>query len=288
MSASTHEEPEAEPQGNAMLSVRVAAAGAVASVFASLLTVPASACDFDRYQKKCDRELAAREQSESAPVAQRRSAKRARITQAQRARAARADRKTRSAPRFATRRGDGFKLSSADARIVSLPETAMSRRFRGFIDPRPVGDNAFESMRKPHLNAHDFHGAMIVPVQVALITTSDASASAPVATTAKQNRIVAAPAPAVAPAIASAASVAAPAAAPAATMTLASAESKPVVLPPLASKPAAAPPVAPPAVMQASVLEAPGGPSRFSIHTLVLALCGALGAASALRFIVGA
>jgi hypothetical protein len=287
MSASTHEEPEAEPQGNAMLSVRVAAAGAVASVFASFLTVPASACDFDRYQKKCDRELAAREQSESAPVAQRRSAKRARITQAQRARAARADRKTRSAPRFATRRGDGFKLSSSDARTVSLPETAMSRRFRGFIDPRPVGDNAFESMRKPHLNAHDFHGAMIVPVQVALITTSDAPA--PVATTAKQNRIaVAAPAPAVAPAIAQAASVAAPAATPAATMTLASAESKPVVLPPLASKPAAAPPVAPPAVMQASVLEAPGGPSRFSIHALVLALCGALGAASALRFIVGA
>jgi hypothetical protein len=277
-----------------MLSVRVAAAGAVASVFASFLTVPASACDFDRYQKKCDRELAAREQSDSAPVAQRRSAKRARITQAQRVRAARADRKTRSAPRFATRRGDGFKLSSADARTVSLPETAMSRRFRGFIDPRPVGDNAFESMRKPHLNAHDFHAAMIVPVQVALITNTDAPAR--VATTAKQDRVAAAPpaiaaAPAVAPAapaVAPAAPVAAPATATPATMTLASAESKPVVLAPLASKPAAAPPVAPPAVMQASVLEAPGGPNRFSIHTLVLALCGALGAASALRFIVGA
>ncbi len=268
-----------------MLSVRVAAAGAVASVFASFLTVPASACDFDRYQKKCDREIAAREQSDSAPAVQRRSAKRARITQAQRVRATRADRKPRSAPRFATRRGDGFKLSSADARTVSLPETAMSRRFRGFIDPRPVGDNAFESMRKPHLNAHDFHGAMIVPVQVALITNSDAPA--PVVTTAKQNRVAVA-APVAAPAVAPAVSVAAPAAAPAATMTLASAESKPVVLAPLASKPAAAPPVAPPAVMQASVLEAPGGPSRFSIHTLVLALCGALGAASALRFIVGA
>jgi hypothetical protein len=270
-----------------MLSVRVAAAGAVVSVCASLLTVPASACDFDRYQKKCDREIAAREQTDAAPVAQRRSAKRARITQTQRARAARAERRMRSAPRFATRRGDGFKLSSADARTVSLPETAMSRRFRGFIDPRPVGDNAFESMRKPHLNAHDFHAAMIVPVQVALITNN--GAHAPVAAAAKQDRVVAAvPAPVAPPAVAPATPAAAPATAPPATMTLASAESKPVALPALASKPAAAPPVAPPVVMQASVLEAPGGPSRFSIHTLVLALCGALGAASALRFIVGA
>src|SRR5262245_20935555 len=106
-------EPEAEPQGNAMLSVRVAAAGAVAFVSASLLTVPASACDFDRYQKKCDREIAAREQTDAAPVAQRRSAKRARITQAKSARSARAERRVRSAPRFATRGGDGMKLSSA-------------------------------------------------------------------------------------------------------------------------------------------------------------------------------
>jgi hypothetical protein len=275
-----------------MLSVRVAAAGAVVSVWASLLTVPASACDFDRYQKKCDREIAAREQADAAPVAQRRTAKRARITQAQRARAVRADRRTRSAPRFATRRDEGMTLSSAGTRAVSLPENAMTRRFRGFIDPRPVGDNAFESMRKPHLNAHDFHAAMILqPVQVAqaaLITSSEAPVA--VAVPPKQDRVVAAPA--AAPVVAPVAPAAAPApAAPAGgTMTLASAESKPVVLPPLASKPAVAPPVAPPAVMQASVIETggPAGPSRFSIHTLVLALCGALGAASALRFIVGA
>jgi len=268
-----------------MLSVRVAAAGAVASVFAFLLTVPASACDFDRYQKKCDREIAAREQADGAPVAQRRSAKRARITQAQRVRPARADRRVRSAPRFATRRDDGMKPSAASTRTAHLPESAMTRRFRGFIDPRPVGDNAFESMRKPHLNAHDFHAAMILqPVQVAqaaLITASDAPAAA--VTRPKQDRVVA-----TAPAAAKPAAPAAPAAP--ATMTLASAESKTVVLAPLASKPAAAPPVAPPAVMQASVIETggPAGPNPFSIHTLVLALCGALGAASALRFIVGA
>jgi hypothetical protein len=43
--------------------------------------------------------------------------------------------------------------------------------------------------------------------------------------------------------------------------------------------------------VQASLTAAPpadDAPSRFSIHSLVLALCGALGAASALRFIVGA
>src|SRR5207302_1363923 len=37
--------PEAEPQGNAMMSVRITAAGAVAVVCLSFLTVPVSACD---------------------------------------------------------------------------------------------------------------------------------------------------------------------------------------------------------------------------------------------------
>jgi hypothetical protein len=76
-------------------------------------------------------------------------------------------------------------------------------------------------------------------------------------------------------------------------LELASAESRPVVLPDL-------PPVRA-AVREAAALEAPviltASPpavpddqqkSRFSFHGLVLALCGALGAASALRFVVGA
>jgi hypothetical protein len=50
---------------------------------------------------------------------------------------------------------------------------------------------------------------------------------------------------------------------------------------------------APPAMPQAVVTEAPPAkpadePGRFPVHKLVLALCGALGAASALRFIVRA
>jgi hypothetical protein len=51
---------------------------------------------------------------------------------------------------------------------------------------------------------------------------------------------------------------------------------------------AAAPPG--PQVFVSEAPPLPGDPpvNRFSIHQLVLALCGALGAASALRFIVGA
>ena len=82
-------------------------------------------------------------------------------------------------------------------------------------------------------------------------------------------------------------------------MELASAESKPVTLPesppPAKSFAFAAANAAPaPAAAQAFVSETPPlapadpQPGRFSMHQLVLALCGALGAASALRFIVGA
>ena len=83
-------------------------------------------------------------------------------------------------------------------------------------------------------------------------------------------------------------------------MELASAESKPVKLPELpaatakpavlpSSNVASAPALAPPqAVVSETPPAAPTVPSRFPIHSLVLALCGALGAAGALRFIVGA
>jgi hypothetical protein len=70
-----------------------------------------------------------------------------------------------------------------------------------------------------------------------------------------------------------------------AMMELASAESRLVTLPPAPVKAAEAAAPAPAAVSAA----APSEPqSKFSFHGLVLALCGALGAASALRFIVGA
>jgi hypothetical protein len=268
-----------------MLSVRIAAAGAVVSICVSFLTVPASACDFDRFQKKCDRELAARSDADAS--AERKSVKRVRAGSRRAARHARNAKRARSAPRFAVNREGGIKLASAEARAVLLPESVLARRFRGFIDPKPLSQNSFEVLRKPHPVALDFDPALIVP---AVATAAPAAAEAAPAPAAPEP-------PAAAPAVP--ATVAAPAvpatvattpkqdkiAPKAATMELASAESKPVALASLASRPAAAPPVAP---AQASVTETPSPTSRFSINQLVLALCGALGAASALRFIVGA
>jgi hypothetical protein len=259
-----------------MSSVRIAAAGAVVSICVSFLTVPASACDFDRYQKKCDRELAARADADAS--AERKSVKRVRAGSRRAARQARVAKRVRSAPRFVLQRENGIKLASAEARAVLLPESVLARRFRGFIDPKPLSQNSFEVLRKPHPVALDFDPALIVPAVATAAPAAAEAAPAPaapeppaaapaapttVATTPKQDKI----------------------APKAAAMELASAESKPVALAPLASRPAAAPPVAP---VQASVSEAPNPASRFSLNQLVLALCGALGAASALRFIVGA
>jgi hypothetical protein len=138
----------------------------------------------------------------------------------------------------------------------------LARRFRGFIDPRPVAENSFEALRKPHLVALDFDAVAIASPTVTAETMPEPLPA--VATAPKQDKIAAKPA----------------------MMELASAESKPVTLAPL---PQPAP--AQPATVQASLTASPpadDAPSRFSIHSLVLALCGALGAASALRFIVGA
>ena len=227
------------------------------------VTAPAGACDFDRYQKKCDRELAARADSEVA--SERKSAKRVKVS-SRRAKQVRLVKRTR-APRFALKRDGGMTLASSSARMTTLlPESALARRFRGFIDPRPVADNSFEALRKPHLVAFDFDAAPIVaPTAPAAAMPAEASLPS-AAVTPKQDRITAKPAP----------------------IELASAESKPVTLAPRPAEPAGAAPQL--VVAEASLTAAPPAeaPSRFSIHSLILALCGALGAASALRFIVGA
>jgi len=158
-----------------------------------------------------------------------------------------------------------MRLASAEVRATTLaPETALARRFRGFINPQPIAQNAFEVLRKPHIVAVNLEPPMTAGPSE---TTAQAVPEAP---------------------------------APAPKMELASAESRPVTLPeppPVQTKPAmlATATVAPtPAVPRVYVSEAPPAApddapaSRFSIHQLVLALCGALGAASALRFIVGA
>ncbi|TMJ04246.1 MAG: hypothetical protein E6G97_06990 [Alphaproteobacteria bacterium] len=247
-----------------MTSVRITAAGAVAFACLSFLTAPVSACD-ERYIKKCEKEsaavAAASEETPAAPAAKRKSAGRVQAVFSQHAKHVRAVKRTH-APGFA-KRERGLTLASAESRMTT-PETPLARRFRGFINPQPLAQNAFEALRKPHLVPDNLEPPLAGP------------AGAP-ATAAEEP-------------------------APPAAMELASADSKPVTLPELpavtakpvalasaGAVPAAAPP---PAAPQAFATEAPptipAAPTGFPIHSLVLALCGALGAAGALRFIVGA
>jgi hypothetical protein len=255
-----------------MLSVRVTAAGAVFVVCLSCFTAPARACD-DRFIKKCEKASAAAASAGEAsePAARRGSAKRVKVVASRSARHSRFVKRTQ-APRFAARNARRLVLASAAERPVALrSESPLARRFRGFIDPQPLAQNSFEALRRPHLIALDFEAAAIVPpVDVAdaapAAGTPAPAAPVAVATTPKQDKL-----------------------AKPVQMELASAQSRPVTLADLAPvKPAKAETaVAAPVI----VTEAPAPepqPNRFSIHGLVLALCGALGAASALRFIVGA
>jgi hypothetical protein len=278
ISTSTHGVTEAEPQGNAM-SVRITAAGAVAIALLAIHTAPVSACD-ERYIKKCEKAsaaaAAAAEQSE--PAAKRKSTGRVQVVVSRRSKHMRFAKRLR-APGFSVKRERGMELASAEARATTLmPESALARRFRGFINPIPITQNSFEALRKPHIVAVNLEPPMSVPVEAAAPIAAEAPVVAPApVTTAKQDRIAPKPAP---------------------VMELASAESKPVTLaePAAPAEPAifaaanAAPaPMAPQAFVSETPPLAPEAPqSRFSIHQLVLALCGALGAASALRFIVGA
>jgi len=259
------------------MSVRITAAGAVAFALLAFHTAPVSACD-ERYIKKCEKAsaAAAAEPSAAAPAAKRKSAGRVQVVVSRRSKHMRFAKRLR-APGFAVKRERGMELASAEARATTLMgESALARRFRGFINPLPIAQNSFEALRKPHIVAVNLEPPMSAPVETAAPIAAEAPIAAPV-TTAKQDRIAPKPAP---------------------VMELASAESKPVTLaePAAPAKPAifaaanAAPaPVAPQAFVSETPPLAPDAPqSRFSIHQLVLALCGALGAASALRLIVGA
>jgi len=175
------------------------------------------------------------------------------------------------APAFATR---GHTLTSAESRMTTLqPESALARRFRGFIDPTPLAQNAFEAMRKPHVVALNLEASAALPAEPAVAAAPPSVEAQPPAAAAaapKQDR-----------------------AAPQPTMELASAESKPVILPdPAPAKPAVAAantvPVPQAFVSAASPQPDQPKPSGFPVHQLVIALCGALGVAGALRFVVGA
>ncbi len=272
------------------MSVRITAAGAVAVALLAYLTAPVSACD-ERYIKKCEKASAAAaaavETAADAPVAKRKSTRRVTVVLSRNTRSTRLAQRTR-APGFTIKRERSMTLASAESRMVTLPrESALARRFRGFIDPQPIAQNAFEALRKPHLVAENLEP----PVAASADAPAVAEAATPVPVVAPVP--AAAPAPAPAPAVITTAKQDRVAPKPAA-MELASAESKPVVLPEppaparasmFSASAAPAPVVAP----QAVASEAPAAPSSpFSVHHLVIALCGALGAAGALRFVVGA
>jgi hypothetical protein len=256
-----------------MFSVRITAAGAVFVCCVSLLTAPARACD-DRYFKRCEKAAADAVAAEEAASSVKRG-KRVKLVAARQSRHARL--RHRQAPRFAARITRRVALDDGGDRRRDTP---MARRFRGFIDPQPIAQNAFETWRKPHVVALDFDGAAILP----LIDVAEAAAAVPtdaprapteaprppvvtVTTTPKQDRLTAKPG----------------------VMELASAESRPVTLAPAPTK-AAAPETAAASAPLVEAAAAPAEPqkSKFTFHGLVLALCGALGAASALRFIVRA
>jgi hypothetical protein len=276
-----------------MVSVRVTAAGAVIVLSLVYFTAPVSACD-DRYAKKCEKaaavEAVAGEQAESAP-AKRRIARHVRLVAATSGKRTRLVTRTR-APGFTVTRERRMTLASDSARLTTLaPESALARRFRGFIDPQPIADNAFEALRKPHLVALNMEPAAAMSVgsiaapETAEAATKAADNTASIAAAVKQDRI---------------APVASADQAP--TMSRQVALTDALAAKPVAQAEAVASPVlavvpqgssAPQIVPQAVLTEAPPAkpadePGRFPVHKLVLALCGALGAASALRFIVRA
>jgi len=274
-----------------MLSVRIAAAGAVIVATLSLLTSPVRACD-DRFVKRCEKASAAAavaaENAAEAPVARKKSARQMRAAERRAARIAR-----RSAPRFSVRSSDkperGMVLASGDSRMVKLPaESALTRRFRGFVDPQPMASNFFEALRKPHPLPINFEPAETMRLDTADVSlvggmtpgaVGDATAAAVRA--ARQDK--ARPAPTEVPVVASN------------TGSLADAltvKQKPkvevaaAVMPQVSVPQVSAAQMAQPAMLTEAPQAAPA-PTGFPVHQLVIALCGALGAAGALRLIVG-
>jgi hypothetical protein len=252
-----------------MKSVRMLAAGAVVLFASAFLTAPVRACD-DRFIKKCEAEAEAAfvpEPQAAAPVARRknsrvRAAAAAEKPEVRRMRAPRFTVRTRPVPAPAA---PAPTLASDEERAVTL-ESPMSRRFRGFIDPQPMTVNSFEALRRPRLEAEHLAPAPALPA-------NDMTAAAP-----PPDEVSAA---AEAPPIVVTTKVA-PTAQPAAEAA------QPVAEPP--QRVAEAAPVAMPAPVPAETAQPPGNdrPSGFPLHQLVLTLCGALGVASALRFIVRA
>ena len=282
-----------------MSSVRVTAAGVVIVASLACFTAPVSACD-DRYAKKCENAAgaAAEGQAESAP-GKRRIVRHVRLVAATSGKRTRLVRRTH-APGFTVKRERSMTLASDSTRLTTLaPESTVARRFRGFIDPQPIADNVFEALRKPHLVALNMEPAAAIgtgPIagpEIAEAASKAADNTASIAAAAKQDRIAPVASAERATVTKQVALTDALAAKPVAqTEAVASPGLASPVLASAASQAPSSQGSSTPQVMPQAVLtEAPSAkpadePGRFPVHKLVLALCGALGAASALRFIV--
>jgi hypothetical protein len=229
-----------------MTSVRMLAAGAVTLFALIVLTAPVRACD-DRFIKKCEAESEAAflaEQQPATTATARRKTQRARTTFEKPAAP-----RTR-APRFIARTNkpavpEPMTLASDEQRAVA--DSALTRRFRGFIDPQPMTGNSFEDLRRPWLDAEHLTPPATLPVNDAVAAADE---TVGVSTAVAPAEIAAPPPPQAAAAVAAAPT---------------------------------------PVFAQAAAASSDeGAPSGFPFHKLVLTLCGALGVASALRFIVRA
>ncbi len=240
-----------------MKSVRITATGVVVLACLSLLSAPVRACD-DRFFQRCEAEAAPPPDADAPAVTTRRKPSRLRAAVARPDRPERQARRTR-APRFTTHftrdpdpAPDPALILAADEHPVApTPESVLSRRFHGFIDPQPMMVNSFEELRKPRLDAAHLTPAPTLPAN----DLADAAASADEIVAPPEENVIVEPPTVVA-------IVPAPAAPP---IVMAPVEARMISESPPATQPV-------------------GG---FPIHQLVLALCGALGVASALRFIVG-
>jgi hypothetical protein len=234
-----------------MKSVRMLAAGAVALFALPVLTAPVRACD-DRFIKKCEAESEAAflaEQPAAWPVVRRKNAR-------PRAAAAVEKPEARRAPRFVrpVRAEPVLALAAGEQRPAALPDSPLARRFRGFIDPQPMTVNSFEDLRRPRLDAEHLAPAAALPANES-VARPDEVVRVDVSAAAVPAAVVTVPPPQAA---------AAPVAVAEAGMP---------------------PPVFAQSVTPSSDDSAPAG---FPVHKLVLTLCGALGVAAALRFIVRA
>lgn len=235
-----------------MKSVRITVTGVVVLACLTCLTAPVRACD-DRFFQRCEAEATPPPEADAPAVTTRRKPARLRAAVPRADRPERQARRTR-APRFATHYtpaaatpDPALILASDEQPVAPAPESALARRFHGFIDPQSMTVNSFEELRRPRLDAQHLTPAPTLPA-------NDAAASAEDVAPPEANVIV--DPPTVLAAVPAQAAL-------------------PVVMPPVEVRMISE---APPATQPV------GG---FPVHQLVLALCGALGVASALRFIVG-